>query len=189
MAKIKILDTGYVSSTGTTSQTQLSDANRAGYTGAAVTSFTLNNEGLSLSGGNTIERKNPVDTFDNTTTSSVGVKNRSVRVTTRWHKTETTSGYQYNEIFQFMRMERTKGLKLLYLTDVNEIDGYVNLVQIMGRENVGGEFSDASPSDDSGKIGQTIPYLVGRVQNMTLSDPTNTTYYTIAFDFVLNKSD
>ena len=43
-------------------------------------------------------------------------------------------------------------------------------------------FSDESPTDDSGKVSTTTPYLVGRVKGVTFSESA-TDYWRISFIF------
>jgi len=184
MARLKLLDTGYVdATTSLASQTQLSDSDRAGYTGSAVTSFTLKNAGVTRNRGVTTEVKPVPDALTNVGTSIISTNNEVYSVSMILSKAITTNGFSTNDIVQFVRMESTRGLKLLYPSDNNEIDGYKNIVQALGASNTGGNFSEASPTDDKGTVSTTTPYLIGRVKNLSITDSTNSIFWSVSFDF------
>ena len=183
--KLELLDTGYVSNETRGGQTQLSDANRAGYTGSAVTSFTLNTKNLTMTGDVKIENKPLLNVLTDTATSLISTTNRIVKVDIHLDKTIITSGYSTNMLYQLMRMERTKGLKLLYpslTTDTRK-----NIIEAMGGINIGGNFSDGSPTDDNGTVSSTTPYLLGRVKKLNLKDKPSSSKWTISFDFEISE--
>ena len=183
MANIKILDTGYVSTSSPLSgQTQLSDANRAGYTGSAVSSFTLDTPDVSMNEQTSTENKPRIGTLTDSDTGLASVSNRVIKVSCILAKTETTTSWSTSKEYQFLRLSRTAGLKLLYLSGVS--DTMKTIVEILGAINKAGTFSHASPTDDNGTIATTLPYLVGRVKNMSVTDGAkDKTYWKISFDF------
>ena len=184
MAVLTILDSGYISNETRASQTQLSDANRAGYTGSAVTSFSLKSASVNLSGGVNVENKPVIGTLSENSSSLVSVNNRTLSVSCLLAKTIVTTGWSVNNIVQFLRLERTHGLKLLYPSAT--ADSLPTLVEPMGQVNLAGNFSEASPTDDKGTVATTTPYLLGRVQNVRIDDlATNNTWWRVTFDFVI----
>lgn len=185
MAQIKILDTGFVSNETRATQTQLSDANRAGYTGSAVTSFTLKNSGVSLGTSVNIEQKPIINSLTDNDSSLISVGQQIYSVNFILEKDIVTAGWDVNNLVQIMRLDRTYGLKLMYMTATG--DTIPTIVEAMGQVNTGGNFSDASPSDDNGTVSTTTPYLLGRVRNLRVSDSaTNNTFWRISFDFVVS---
>ena len=181
MSQLKLLDTGFVSNATRVTQTQLSDANRAGYTGSAVTSFTLKNSGSSLNAQVNTEQKPVINSLDDNSSSLVSVINDPYTISFILKKTITTSGFDVNDIFQLKRMERTQGLKLLYPS--SDSDTIPTLVEAFGAVNIGGNFSDGSPTDDNGTISATRPYLLGRVKNMRWGDDSTGDFWKVTFTF------
>lgn len=180
--KLKLLDTGYVSpTTALVNQTQISDANRAGYTGAAVSSITLDVESITRNRQINTENKSTPDTLTDSNTSLVSVGNRVFNITAIALKTITTSSWSKSKEYQLARMEKTKGIKLLYPSENSS--QLPTWIEVEGAENTGGTFSDASPTDDAGTIGATIPYLPGYVKNFSVSDAPNGNYWRITFTF------
>jgi len=173
--QLKILDTGYISGVDVSIQTQAVVANRAGFDGTTgVSALALDIESLSISADVRVENKPIINSLTEVSTSLVSTMNRIIRVSGVLSKEVVTSGYSVNNIVQFMRLERTKGLKLFYPTVVT--DTYKSVVEALGAENTGGEFSDAAPTDTMGKVSTTTPYLVGRVKDISLTELTAQTH-------------
>ena len=186
MANVKILDTGYIKNSTLGGQTQLSVANRAGWDGAStIYSFTLNVTSLRLAGGAKTENKPVVGTLDDVDTSVVSSRNRMIQVSITLTKVDQAGNYQYNELFELVRLERTKGLKLIYVDGTS--DNLKTIVEFLGEENVGGVFSSGSPSETNGTVSSTTPYLVGRIKNFNVSDSSAEDKYRITFDFELSQ--
>jgi hypothetical protein len=181
--QIKILDTGYVSNTtAIASQTQLSVANRAGYDGSTnVGAFTLNTSSLVLSGNARTENKPEINTLTDVETTSVSVVNRNVEVTTILQKEIVTANFNQNNVVELSRLERTRGVKLLYPTVTT--DTKKTIVEALGAVNTGGNFSAESPTDTNGTVGTTIPYLVGRVKNFRITDNPAGDKWRVTFNF------
>lgn len=180
-----LLDTGYIANSDITAQTQLSDDNRAGYTGAAVSSFTLKVQNLSLSGSVSTENKPVINSLTDIDTTLVSVSNRMISVAAILHKRIVTDGYSTNNIVQLLRYERTLGLKLLYPsanTDLNK-----TIIEAYGAVNTNGIFAHASPSADNGTVSTTTPYLVGRVKNITITDNETGDYWRVTFQFEISE--
>lgn len=186
MVNLKILDTGYVSNSTLGSQTQLSDANRSGYTGSAVAAFDLNVEGnISISGGVNTEEKPIIGTLTDNSSSLVSSNNRTIQISCTLTRDIVTSGYNVNNVIELSRLERTHGLKLLYPSATG--DSMPTVVEALGQENLAGVFSDGSPTDDAGTVATTTPYLVGRVKNFRFNDSTSSrNLWRFSFDFVIS---
>jgi hypothetical protein len=184
MSQLTILDTGYISNTTLASQTQLGDSDRAGYTGAAVTSLILKNSAASLNGGVNIEQKPIIGSLVDNTSSLVSVNARMIKVSFVLKKEITTSGYNVNNVLELLRLERTSGLKLLYPSATGDV--LPTIVEAMGQANLAGIFSDGSPTDDNGTVATTTPYLVGRVKNISWNDTSKGNFWRVGFDFVIS---
>lgn len=183
---LKILDTGYISTTDTSSQTQLSDANRAGYTGAAVSSITLKSANVTRASDVHIESKPIINTNTPSETTLVSVKNPIYKVNTIKKKEITIASWDDNDIVQIERLSSTKGLKLLYPSVITDTKKHI--VEALGAVNTGklstvDGFANASPTDDNGTVGTSQPYIVGRVKNLTMADNPDGNYWRINFDF------
>lgn len=182
---LKLLDTGYVSNETLGTQTQLTDANRAGYTGSAVSSFTLNSVSVSMAGDVNIEQKPIINSLTDNSSSLISVNNRIFTVNCIMAKAATSSGWSSTKEYQFSRLDRTYGLKLLYPSATG--DSLTTLVEALGAVNIGGNFSEATPTDDEGTIAATTPYLVGRVKNLRITDnATDKKFWKVSFDFVVS---
>ena len=183
---LTMLDTGYVATD--TTGTQLSDANRAGYTGAAVKAFTLKINNIRFSGNAKIENKPVVDTLSEVNTSTVAVNNRTLTLSGVLPKDDSNSeGYQYNELYQLVRLERTRGIKILYPSSVG--DAKRTIVEDLGEDNINDSvFSTGAGSEDGGTVASTIPYLPGRVKNVSITDDANNKdFHRYTIDFELTQ--
>jgi hypothetical protein len=188
--QLKILDTGYISATtALVSQTQLSVANRAGYDGSSsVSAFTLNTDNdIIVSRATNLEDKPDLGARSDSEVTLISVGNLTLNVSFTIEKTITTSGYDTNDIYQLSRFDLTDGLKLLYPSNITEIDKYRNIVEALGAVNTGGVFSDASPTDTNGTVSTTTPYLIGRIKNLSIRDSTSTTHWKISFIFEVSN--
>lgn len=182
---LKILDTGYVYNGTITgnAQTQLSDDKRAGYTGTAVAAISLKVMSLTLSRDVNLEKKPIVNTTIEANTSLVSINNRRIAVNAIVSKVPVTTGWNKNNIVQIARLDTTKGLKLLYPTLTTDINK--TLVETLGAENTGSYFSSAAPTEDSGTVSTTTPYLIGRVTNLELTDTSDGNFFRLGFNFEL----
>jgi len=164
--------------------TQLSDANRAGYTGSAVSSMTLKSANLTWTSDAAVERKPIINTLTDSTTSQVSKKNSTVKIDFVMQKRITTAGWSVNDVYQLSRLEQTHGLKLLYVDGTSDTNKTV--IEALGAINTNGTFASGSPTDDNGTVSTTTPYLMGRVRNFTMRDTPTGDYWRISFDFVVS---
>jgi len=189
--KIRILDTGYLNSqTALGSQTQAALADRAGYTGSTVTSFELKVQNLALSGNVNTENRTPINTRQETDTSLVGVDNRVLNVNCMFDKDTDAGIYEYNEIHEFLRMSRTEGLKLIYTDSTDNTNK--TIIEALGSENIGAvPFSTTTAvegqREEDGQVLNTLPYLVGRVKNISVSDNETSNWFSVSFVFELSE--
>ena len=172
------------------SQTQLSDANRAGYTGSAVSAITIKTANLSWNSDASIEKKPVINTLSDSTTSTVSKKNTMVKVDFIKQKRITTTGWSTNDIYQIGRLDSTSGLKILYVDAV--ADTNKTIIEAMGAINTGVTtattgFAHNSPTEDSGTVSTSTPYLIGRVSNLSIRDAPNGDYWRISFDFTVSN--
>ena len=181
---LKLLDTGFVNKTNTISQTQLGVSDRAGYDGSSdVSAFTLKVQSLSLSGDAKLENKSIVSNYTDVESSLVSNTNRTISVSTILKKEIVTANYDKNNVTEFLRMERTRGVKLLYPDGTS--DDKKTIIEALGAENTGNtaDFASASPSDTLGTVSTTTPYITGRVRNISVSDTADGDYWRITFNF------
>jgi len=183
--KLNLLDTGYVSNSAIGSQTRLSVSDIAGYDGSSnVNGFELNVGSVSRSRDTKTQNKAVIDTFDDSKTSIVSVTNQGYSINLIWKKDNNTSGYDVNKLYQFTRMESTRGLKLLYPS--NTTDTKKGLVEILGAVNTNGNFASGNGSADLGTVSTTTPYLIGRVKNLSISDGSDSDQFKISFNFEIS---
>lgn len=188
MAQIKIIDTGFVSNSGTASQTQLSDSNRAGYTGSTVQSFTLEVDNINFGIDANTESKEIVNTTDNSPTSLSSVKNNVLNISFSKSK-ELDTSYNNNDIIELTRLAKTRGLKLIYPSNTSEIDKYKTIVQALGVSNIGSYFSGGTESASAGHVGSATPYLVGRFKTINITDTSTSTRWRFTSQFELTGED
>jgi len=189
MATFKILDTGYVYYANVAGQTQLLDSQRAGYTGSGVTSFTLLSASDSMGQGVNVDNPTTINSSGTNNTVLSSIANMVFKVSFIVHKTIVTSGFDINNIVQLNRLQKTHGLKLLYLSSNESVAGKHSLIEAFGEQNVGGEFSAGSPADDDGTVSTTTKYLVGRVSGLTLMNAAAGTYWKGSFDFIVTDGN
>lgn len=183
---IKILDTGYISNAGTAlaTQTQLGDTDRAGYTGSDVSAMTLKVSSINLGGDVSLEDKPIINNLTENSTSLIGIKNRKIMINGIKQKSIDSSSWDKNDVIQLSRIERTRGLKIIYPT--NTTDTKKSLIEAFGAENTNGLFGVSSPAEDDGTVGTAVPYLVGRVRNFTMTDSPTGDKWGISFTFELS---
>jgi hypothetical protein len=95
---------------------------------------------------------------------------------------DDTGNYAKNWLYQFMRMERTKTIKLLYV-DVENTGNtqYKTALEYVGEGNINGVFGPDS--------GTTVPYLAGYVSIDHFKEDTTNDIYNFGISFVLNDSN
>lgn len=183
MAKLKLLDTGYVANATRSGKTQIAASLRAGWNGTtSVSALELDTDSIVRSRSVSTENNPTANTTTDSPTSLVSVQNKIFKVTGTMSRVPVTTGYKYNNQVQFEKMEETRGLKILYPTDIT--DTLPTIVYGLGAVNTGSFFSAASPSEQSGTVATTIPYLIGRVKNIKLTDDcVNKNRLKFEFDF------
>lgn len=183
--QIKILDTGYLNTSKTGTKFGFDD--RAGVdasTGTTVTAFTLDVNGdMTIAGSVNIDNQPVIGATTENSGRYISTQNRAINMNCILKKSDATAGYYINQLYQFLRLERTKGLKLIYPTTVTDTNK--TIIEELGEVNINGSFADGTPTDGAGTVSTTTPYLVGRVTNIRVSDSTQGDYWRISFNFVL----
>ena len=188
ITNVKILDTGYVGTGIRGEQIQLAVADRAGYDGSSdVVSFTLKPSNITIGAQVKVEGKPIIDTLTDVSTTLVSTQNRVLQVSAIIQKSITTSGYDVNDVHQFFRLDRTRGLKLLYVDATG--DTKKTIIEALGAVNTDNKdlFASETPSETNGTVSTTTPYLVGRVKDLSLTDSSvNTKYWSVRFNFEIS---
>lgn len=155
--KLRIYDTGYYT-TGNLSN-QESDANRAGYKAdTTITYIELSITGISRNAGANVDDGVNVGNFTTTDINFTSFSNATYDIDCFIDKDDDNSeGYKYNKLTQILRLEKTKGLKVIYPSSV--LDTYKTSIELAGAYNaVNGVFQG------SGKpLPASTPYISGRV--------------------------
>jgi hypothetical protein len=180
--KFKILDTGYISDLPLASQVQFNPVDRAGYDGAStVHAMTLDTEHFSWSEAVNTDGKSIINDMNPHNTKPVASKNPVIRITVLFDKEYITTGHQYNQMDTMRRFQHTKGLKILYPSELND----PNLVEALGVRN-NGAFHSSSPTDLTGTILTGTPYLLGITRNYTIND-SSTDKWRVTFEFEVTR--
>lgn len=161
--ELNIIDTGYVSATSALlSQTQLSNANRAGYDGtSSVNELPLKNITIqTISGKSNINDTPQVDT-DRTEITKNSVENEDIILKCVIDFNNMPSyTYDKNYIYQLNRLKKTDGVKLLYPSGTGN---YTSALMYLAAEFTNGIFSTAFiPAD--------IPYIPVQVIDVKFTD-------------------
>lgn len=174
--EIKLLDTGWYSKDRT--GTQASVSNRAGYDGSSsVTAFTLKTRSITLTRASN-QDDNPVPSSTTATeVNKVTSENNRYTLKLILAKDDATSGFQYSQLYQLARLDKTLGVKLLYPSDVT--DDLKELIELMGEVNTSGAFQG------SGKeIAAGTPYIVGRISSVSINSGENQKFFDISINFI-----
>lgn len=178
----KLLDTGYIRNADLSGLIQLGVSNRAGYDGStSVNSFNIGSIQFTRTRQVNTDNKPVINNTSQITTNIVSRRNPVWSFSIQIARTVSDTGYNTNFLTQLLRLEETKGLKLLYPTSLNT--GFRTTIEMMGAKNTNGNFSNASPSDTNGTISQNIPYLIGRVKFGSIPDGNNSTNIIIPCTF------
>lgn len=176
---IKILDTGYATSdrTGGT----ISASGRAGYNGTSgVNAFTFNVTSIVMNGGANIMKEDELKTAETLSDATpVTYQNPSYVISCHLNKQDMpSSGYATNWWIQARRLERTKSMKILYVSTTTDRTENKTVLEYFGAANTGGVFST--------DIGNTsTPYLTGYVKgvsNLTDAADRKAWQFTITFE-------
>lgn len=175
--QVKILDTGYATSdrTGGT----ISAAGRAGYTGSTVSPFTFNVTSIVMNGGANVMKEDELKTTETLSDlTPVTYQNPSYVLSCHLSKEDMpTTGFSTNWWVQARRLERTKTIKVLYVSTTTDRTENKTILEYFGAVNAGGSFGT--------DIGTTTPYLVGYVKgvgNLTDSSDRKAWQFTITFE-------
>lgn len=190
MSQLILLDSGYLSDKNLAGQTQLDPEDRAGFNGTtSVTSFLLDTTGdNTFASAANVENKSVIDNFNNNTTSLVSVANEQITISFTTPKKLNNTLYQYSLLHQLNRLKSTRGLKLLYLSDVNEIDSKMTSIQALGQHNINGNFAATTPTDTDGTVATNMPYLVVRVTSVSIADKPSNTRWVVTISCVVEGS-
>lgn len=181
----KLLDTGYLVDDTIAAQTQISSELRAGYDGTTnVNSFTFGALSISRSRNVNIDTKPVINSTSITKNNLSSLQNPLITFSIQIDRDISNTGYQYNYLTQLLRLEETLGLKLLYPTTVNST--YLTIIDMLGKSNVAGNFSEASPTDNEGTVSTTTPYLVGRIIFNNVNDNNNSKNIIISCTFLVS---
>jgi len=132
MGQIRIIDTGYGNINATGTQNIL--ANIAGYNGTnAVNPFTLQVLNITMNSGGQFMDKEELHMDEKLSTiSPVTHNNPSFTLSCSIAVGDIpTTGYQYSWLWQLTRLERTKSIKLLYITALDQ--RLKHIIEMMGR--------------------------------------------------------
>ena len=162
--KLKIIDTGYVSTTvALSSQTQLPAADRAGFNGtSSVNVLELPHILKSLISGSSNNNDSPqIGTGKYTEISSNSFENEQFVLQVGIKRDELPTGtFDINYIVQVNRLKQTNGIKLLYF----EGDGNFNsALKYYADSFTGGVFSPSFIDTDK-------PYIPVKVVDITFED-------------------
>ena len=135
---------------------------RAGYDGvSAVSSFEFLNTSSSMNGGGSIQTEPELKT--NATQSAISpvtFSNTSITLSCTIPKLDIPStGFEFHWLYQLLQLERTKSVKLLYLSSAS--DRLQTILEMYGQRSKGGAFSTLAG-------GVTIPYVIGYVQSVLI---------------------
>jgi len=183
----KILDSGYVSANiALGSQTQLGDTLRAGYTGSTVKALDLTNVLSSSLGGQTNINDNPqIGINDKTEIGKNTTENEVITINFAYkNDSPPTDGLDINYAYQLNQLKYTEGVKLLYVSGTGNMD--TALMQI-GEYYKDGIFANASPSEATGTVSTTTPYLPIIITNVKFNDSPNGKYIKVTIEAKITK--
>jgi hypothetical protein len=173
MGQIRIIDTGYGNINATGSQNSL--ANIAGYDGtSAVNYFQLNVKNVTMNSGGQFMDKDELHNDEKLSTiSPVTHSNPTFTLTCSIPVGDIpTTGFQYSWLWQLTRLERTKSIKLLYITALD-----IRLKHII--EMIGRRYYDATYTGKTQWLLITnattpfIPVYVKHVSNIAIGANTD----------------
>lgn len=173
---IKILDTGYGTATGSLG-TKSPVASRAGLNFAqnAANSFTLQAKDITLNGGGLIQDETEIRVDDSLSSSSVvSHTNPTIVIPCSISVSDIPSDFDRGWLWQLIRLERTKSVKVLYLTAAS--GRLPEIIELYGQGYKGGALA-------SEVGGATIPYIPGYVSisNLRRSAKTDELNFQVTF--------
>jgi len=166
MTEFKIIDTGYANVDKDGSALSLD--NRAGYNGAtAVYPFTFNIKNDTINGGGSVTTQEEIRLDDNLSViSPVTYKNPTFVLACEIDRDDDlllSPNFQTSWIYQLIRLERTKGIKLLYITSTT--DRLKTLTELYGYRYRFGPYTDFLKVVESSSV--SYPYIPGYVKGIS----------------------
>jgi hypothetical protein len=157
-----------VSTDNVTSTARLSKSQRAGYKTSSdtVTYFEISVTQISRNAGGEVDNTPSPGTYESAELNMTSFENAKYTFTcqVKYDVYTSSTNYDYSWLYQLVRLERTKGLKLIYPS--NTSDTVKTPVELMGAYNsVNGVFQG------SGKpLAAGYPYISGRVSRVNSLD-------------------
>lgn len=176
--QIKIIDTGYTNAAATGSTSTI--PNRAGYGGgASVSAFTFNITSIVRNSGATIMKEDELkqaETLSDVT--PVSFQNPTYILTCEMIKEDLPqTGYDVNWFHQLERLERTKTIKVLWVTSLTSRYETKTILEYFGSKNINGPLASSQGISN-------LPYLTGFVKGVTnLTDNANRNSWTFQITF------
>jgi len=173
--KLRIQDTGYFT---TSLINQVAVANRAGYDGSSSCNYIeLSVKSISRNAGANIDDGVNVGNYTTTDLNFTSFNNTTYDLDCFINKNDTTSiTYQYNQLTQIMRLEKTKGLKVIYPSAV--ADTRKTCIELLSAYNgANGVFQGTF-------LPASTPYISGRVLKVSgLKDDVKSDKFTFKITF------
>ena len=194
MTIAKILDTGLATATSTSGV--LSTSERAGVTstGNGLNHFEFLIVNQTINGGGTLQNDPEIKNDDSLSTiSPVTYSNPVLVLTCKIPYENIGSNWQYDWLYQLIRLERTKGKKVLYLQSNNTSgdfsgDRVKTLVERYGQRYKGEALKTIVASPANATEG-TVPYIPGYVKNVSnISFSANEHAYKFQITFMVDDN-
>lgn len=176
--KLNIYDTGYYTKDNLSNQADHED--RAGYDGVSTTVWIeLNVKSVTRNAGANIDDGVNVGNYTTTDLNFTSFANATYDFECYINKNDTTSlTYEHNQLTQIMRLEKTKGIKVIYPS--NATDTRKGIIELLGAYNaVNGIFQGSGKPLSAGKN-----YISGRVLKISgLKDDAKSDKFTFKITF------
>lgn len=176
--KLRIFDTGYYSTTDLSSQE--TNANRAGYDGiSTVVWFDLDVTSIKRNAGANTDNSPTPGNYSNPDINFVSFEGTTYMIECSMAKNYSpASTFQYNFWIQLARLEKTKGLKVIYPSSAS--DTYKTSIEQFGEYNASnGVFQGSGKPLPAG-----TPYISGRVHKISgFSDDSKSKRFKFTIEF------
>jgi len=173
--KLKIYDTGYYTKDNLSNRESF--ANMAGTTGSVNAYIILNVKSITRNAGSNVDDTPNVGNYTTTDLNYTSFANATYDIECFVDKIDPNLlGYDYNELYQIMRLEKTKGIKVLYVDSTS--NDRKTIVELLGAKN----------AVDGAFLGTVLPagtpYISGRVLKVSgLKDDAKTSKFTFKITF------
>jgi hypothetical protein len=160
---LKIIDSGWLSSTRT--GTQEVAANRAN----SGTAMTLKSASIGLSGKALLDNSPIPASFADSPVNNNGYENDMLNISLIIDKSDNS---EYDDLVEINKLKKTKGVKLLYpsvLTDTKK-----SLIELLGSTTT--QFND-------NEVGASTPVLMGFVRNVDINDSASSSKFRVKIIF------